>query len=110
MASEDVQGVTTAVDDVPAGNASEERHGAGGTPGGTTSRRGWARLGIQSKLLAMLLGVSILAALVAGFLGYRFGSDALRDSAFDRLTNVRESRAREITALFENLQDRKSVV
>lgn len=62
-------------------------------------------LSIQSKLLAMLLGITVLSTGVVGYLGYRFGSDALRESAFDRLTNVRESRAREVTTFFENIRD-----
>ena len=38
-------------------------------------RRRWrGRLGIQSKLLAMLLAVSVLSVLVTGFFGYRFGT------------------------------------
>ena len=49
------------------------------------------RFGIQSKLLIMLLATSILSALVVGFVGYTSGKNALQDSEFDRLTQVRES-------------------
>ena len=61
------------------------------------------RFGIQSKLLIMLLVTSILSALVVGFVGYTSGKNALQDSEFDRLTQVRESRAREITSFFDQL-------
>jgi class 3 adenylate cyclase len=69
-------------------------------PSAPRRRRG---LGIQSKLLMMLLGVSIVSTLVVGVLGYRTGTQALEESAFDRLTQVRESRAREAAVLFEEL-------
>ena len=73
-------------------------------------RRGfiWGRLGIQSKLLTMLLVVSILSALVAGYFGYRSGSEALEDAAYDQLTAVRDARTREINSFFTGL--RRSVV
>lgn len=86
--------------DADPSEAAGETTAASGTR--TPQRRGG--LSIQSKLLAMLLGISLLSTLIMGFLGYRFGSDALRESAFNRLTNVRESRAREITTLFEDIQ------
>lgn len=63
------------------------------------------RFGIQSKLLVMLLATSILSSLVVGYVGYTSGKNALQDSEFDRLTQVRESRAREITSFFNQLTD-----
>jgi len=62
-------------------------------------------LDIQSKLLIMLLVVSILSALTAGLIGYRNGTNTLRAAAFERLTVLRESRAREITTLFTTLEN-----
>lgn len=61
-------------------------------------------LGIQSKLLLMLLAVSVLSAAVVGLIGYRSGSDSLRQAAFDRLTEVRESRTAAITSLFDRIK------
>lgn len=67
-------------------------------------RRRWhARLGIQSKLLIMMLVVGVLSTLTIGFLGYRSGSSALRSSVFDRLTALRESRKGQIERYFAAL-------
>lgn len=66
-------------------------------------RTRWPRLGIQSKLLLMLLVTSIVSCLVVGIVGYTSGRDALRDKAFDQLTFLRNSRAREITREFNRL-------
>jgi len=60
-------------------------------------RRRWGGQGsIQSKLLVMLLLSSILSAAVVGFFGYRSGTHALRDEAFERLTELRKERTRQI--------------
>ena len=61
-------------------------------------------LGIQSKLLLMLLAVSVLSAVVVGFIGYRSGTESLRQAAFERLTEVRESRTAAITSLFTRIR------
>lgn len=63
------------------------------------------RLGIQSRVLLMLLVTSVVSSLVVGFVAYRSGRDALRQSAFDRLTEVRESRHRELARLYNQLLD-----
>jgi len=67
-----------------------------------------ARLGIQSKLLAMLLAVSVLSILVAGFFGYRSGSSGLTAAAYEQLSSVRDARTREVNSLFAVL--RRSVL
>jgi hypothetical protein len=51
----------------------------------------------------MLLATSILSALVVGYVGYRSGKNSLQDAAFNQLTQVRESRSREITSFFDQL-------
>ena len=51
------------------------------------------KLGIQSKLLFMLLVTSIMSCVVVGVVGYRSGRGALREKAFEQLTFVRNSRA-----------------
>jgi class 3 adenylate cyclase len=66
--------------------------------------RGRAGLSIQSKLLIMLLGTSLLSAAVVGTIGYLNGRDSLRDAAFDQLTSIRELRAEEIEREFAALQ------
>jgi hypothetical protein len=78
------------------------------SPWARPPRRRWrGRLGIQSKLLAMLLAVSVLSVLVTGFFGYRSGSQALVDAEYEQLTSVRDARTRE-NALFSVL--RRSVL
>ncbi len=47
---------------------------------------------IQSKLLVMLLVSSILSAAVVGFFAYRTGTSALREEAYERLTELRLER------------------
>jgi class 3 adenylate cyclase len=64
-------------------------------------RRG---LGIQSKLLIMLLSVSIGSTLVVGVVGYTSGRDSLQNAAFNQMTNVRESKADAVQALFSNIE------
>jgi class 3 adenylate cyclase len=72
-------------------------------PGEGKRRRG--RITFQSELLMMLLGVSILSTLVVGFIGYRSGTNALRETQFDRMTEIRQSRMREMQALFDTSID-----
>ena len=60
-------------------------------------------LGFQSKLLIMLLAVSVLSVLIAGAIGYLSGSSSLRQAEFQRLTQLRESRAREIKGFYESI-------
>jgi class 3 adenylate cyclase len=67
-------------------------------------------LGIQSKLLIVLLVVSVLSVLVAGAIGYVSGTDSLRNAEFDRMTQLRESRAREITSYYRTVTDATSIV
>ncbi|MDH6181933.1 class 3 adenylate cyclase [Microbacteriaceae bacterium SG_E_30_P1] len=62
-------------------------------------------LSIRSALLIMLLLVSITSSVVVGFIGFVNGRESLREAAFDRLTEVRDSRAREIGALYETIQN-----
>lgn len=83
-----------------------DRHQTADVPRARAGRgRFWDRLGIQSKILIALLIVSILSTLIVGFLGYRSGSDALRESAEDKLTTLRESRHREIESLERGFRD-----
>jgi class 3 adenylate cyclase len=56
----------------------------------------------------MLLAVSVLSVLVAGFFGYRSGSQGLIGAEYEQLTSVRDARTREVNALFAVL--RRSVL
>ncbi|SHU59348.1 family 3 adenylate cyclase [Mycobacteroides abscessus subsp. abscessus] len=68
-------------------------------------RRVRGRFSIQSKLIAMLLGASIVSAAVVGFIGYQTGQASLRNAAFDRLTQVRETQSRQFAAQVTNLKN-----
>ena len=53
----------------------------------------------------MLLVTSICSALVVGIVGYQSGKESLQNAAFNQLTQVRESRTREITSYFDQLKN-----
>jgi class 3 adenylate cyclase len=72
-----------------------------GSAAGTFVRRG---LSIQSKLLIMLLGVSIGSTLVVGYIGYASGTDGLRQAEFDRMINLHEAKSDAIESLFTNIR------
>lgn len=62
-------------------------------------------LSIRSILLIMLLLVSTGSSVVVGLIGYVNGRDSLREAAFSSLTETRDSRAREITGLFDTVEN-----
>lgn len=61
-------------------------------------------LSIKSLLLLMLLLVSVGSNVVVGVIGYINGTESLTEAAEDRLTEVRDSRAREILNLFDSIE------
>ncbi len=67
-------------------------------------------LRFQSKLLVIMLIVSVSSALVAGLIGYTFGTTALRDTEYQRLTQLRESRKREIDAFYAGISEAATVL
>lgn len=62
-------------------------------------------LSIKSLLLLMLLLVSIGSNVVVGAIGYLNGTESLSKAAYDRLIEVRDSRAREIISLFDTIEN-----
>jgi class 3 adenylate cyclase len=62
-------------------------------------------LSIRSILLIMLLLVSAGSSVVVGLIGYVNGQSSLREAAFDRLIEVRDSRAREVQGLFHSIEN-----
>jgi class 3 adenylate cyclase len=59
------------------------------------SKRGLLeRVSIQSKLMLMLLTMSILATAIAGGIGFQSGRSSLRAEVFERLTGIRQAQAR----------------
>jgi class 3 adenylate cyclase len=68
------------------------------------SKRGlFERVSIQSKLMLMLLTMSVLAVAIAGGIGFQSGTQSLRASVFDRLTGVREAQSRVLQMGLNNI-------
>ncbi|KRA25796.1 hypothetical protein ASD65_16215 [Microbacterium sp. Root61] len=63
-----------------------------------------AGLSIQSKLLIMLLGVSLVSSLIVGAIGFVSGRQSLQAAAIDQLTTIRELRAYEIESVMAGMQ------
>ncbi|MFH8252118.1 adenylate/guanylate cyclase domain-containing protein [Microbacterium sp. B2969] len=72
---------------------------------GTPRPRRRAGLSIYSILLIMLLSVSVLSSIVVGVIGYLNGTQALRAIATEKLIEIRENRAREVTQLFGTIEN-----
>ncbi|OKH73140.1 cyclase [Mycobacterium sp. SWH-M5] len=53
----------------------------------------------------MLLVTSVASAAVVGFIGYQSGRNSLRDSVFDRLTEIRTAQARQLETQFQGFRD-----
>ncbi len=63
------------------------------------------RISIQSKLLLMLVLCTMLAAVVVGGIAFQTGRNSLRTAAFSRLTEIRESQRRSMTAQLSDLKN-----
>lgn len=48
--------------------------------------------------------------MIAGAIGYVSGTTSLRNAEFQRLTQLRESRAREVTEFYADISDAASIV
>ncbi len=59
-----------------------------------------SRISIKSKLLLMLLGVSLTSVLIIGFLALRTAQSALEQSIESQLTSFRSTKADQITTYF----------
>ncbi len=73
---------------------------------GSTPRRKrqFGGLSIQSKLLIMLLGVSLISSIVVGAIGFVNGRQSLQDSAIDQVTTIRSMRATEIETAIQTIR------
>ncbi len=58
-------------------------------------------LGIKSKILIMLLSVSLGSIVTIAYVAFRSGNQALTESVFNHLTSVRASKASQIESYFE---------
>ncbi|MCB0950231.1 MAG: HAMP domain-containing protein [Mycobacterium sp.] len=64
-----------------------------------------SRMSIQSKFMLMLLAISILSVAVVGYIGFQSGRTSLRNAAFDRLTELRESQSRRIVGEISDMKN-----
>ena len=62
------------------------------------------RLSIKSKLLMMLLGVSLVSVALVAYMAFRSGNEALIEAVFKHLTSVRASKAYQIESYLENVR------
>lgn len=65
----------------------------------------FSRLSIQSKMILLLLAVSLLSIAVMSWIGYRTAREALMQSARDRLQGVRVAKTTTLKAMLESLRD-----
>ena len=72
--------------------------------------RAFNRLSIQSKLMTMLLAVSIGSIAVIAYEGYRSGRTAIRNSVEERLLSLRSSKADQIENYFRTLRSEVKVL
>ena len=86
------------------GDSPEPRYGRNERLRRRRSKRGlFERVSIQSKLMLMLLTMSVLAVAIAGGIGFQSGTQSLRASVFDRLTGVREAQSRVLQMGLNNI-------
>jgi class 3 adenylate cyclase len=64
-----------------------------------------SKVSIQSKLVVMLVLCAIVSAAVVGIIGFQAGRGSLRDSAFNRLTEVRQSQSRALAGQLSDLKN-----
>ncbi|KJQ52437.1 adenylate/guanylate cyclase domain-containing protein [Microbacterium sp. SA39] len=78
---------------------------------GTERRRFRFRggLSIQSKLLIMLLAVSLVSSVVVGAIGFINGRQSLHDAAVDQLITIRSMRAAEIVEAIDDVKEGASL-
>lgn len=72
--------------------------------------RGFNRLSIQSKLMTMLLAVSIGSIAVIAYEGYRSGRSAILGGVEERLVSLRAARANQIEEYFRGLRGEMTVL
>lgn len=64
-----------------------------------------SKVSIQSKLVVMLVLCAIVSAAVVGIIGFQAGRGSLRDSVFNRLTEVRQSQSRALAGQLSDLKN-----
>jgi len=84
-------------------NEAAKREAEAAPPKEKRRRRGGG-LSIQSKLLIMLLAVSLVSSVIVGIIGFVSGRESLRAAAIDQLTTIRELRAHELETAMADVQ------
>ncbi|BBY66783.1 adenylate/guanylate cyclase domain-containing protein [Mycolicibacterium helvum] len=99
----------TQVSDQDAAEAVTERDPAADLPRNRLDRfrrrRLLAHVSILSKLILMMVLCTVLASAVIGGIAFQAGRSEMRDAVFSRLTEVRESQARELTSQITDLRN-----
>ncbi len=90
-------------DDAPSGAASSAKRIH--LPTRRLSRSFLNRFSIQSKLILMLVLCTILAATIVGGIAYQIGRNSLREGAFSRLTEIRESQKQALAGQLSDLKN-----
>ncbi|MCB0083224.1 MAG: hypothetical protein KDE47_19920, partial [Caldilineaceae bacterium] len=62
------------------------------------------RLSVKSKVVLMLVAVSLISALVVGILGWRNSRLALSRTIFANMTALRHNKADQVDAYFRNMR------
>lgn len=70
----------------------------------------FSRISIKSKLIIMLLGVSLGSILVIGYLSGRNSRAALTQAAFDHLTTVRSAKVNQLETYVHGLRRQFEIV
>ncbi len=68
-------------------------------------RRLLAHISILSKLILMMVMCSVLASVVIGGIAFQAGRTSIREAVFNRLTEVRQSQTRALTAQISDLRN-----
>ena len=66
---------------------------------------GLSRLSIQSKMILLLLAVSLASIAVMSWIGYQTAREALMQATRDRLQGVRVAKTTTLKAMLESLRD-----
>src|SRR4051794_19257108 len=56
------------------------------------------KVGLQTKLIFLLIVVSLVSMLIIALVSYRSGRQALEQNVYDRLTGIREARKAQLAA------------
>ena len=71
----------------------------------STKLNPFRQINIKAKILTVVVLVGIVSMAIAGLQGYWQGRQALEKTAFDNLTAIRESRARQIEDYFDQIRN-----